>query len=170
MSHNLCIVAIFGNFQDGLTFRILAVLEPFFAQNNLNVFVQKFFFACFRQFQFLTQTQYCAWAITFALWPFLAIFKMVSFLQYQLFFSHFFAQNNFDVFVRTLFACFRQLHFLTQTEYCAWAITFALWPLSVVFKMVSFFKYQLFCFPKLTIFTILRLYRACKMWKITALT
>ena len=25
-------------------------------------------------------------------------------------------------------------------------------------------------FPKLTIFTILRLYMACKMWKITALT
>ena len=34
------------------------------------------------------------------------------------------------------------------------------------------FQFSLFSisFPKLTIFTILRLYMACKMWKITALT
>ena len=38
----------------------------------------------------------------------------------------------------------------------------------------SFFLFHLFSFsisfPKLTIFTILRIYMACKMWKITALT
>ena len=37
----------------------------------------------------------------------------------------------------------------------------------------SFFLFHLsfsISFPKLTIFTILRLYMACKMWKITALT
>ena len=40
------------------------------------------FFTCFREFYFLTQTEYFAWAIAFALWPFLAIFKMLSFLEY----------------------------------------------------------------------------------------
>ena len=45
------------------------------------------FFACFMQFYFLTQTEYFAWARAFALWPFLAIFKMLSFLGYEVFFS-----------------------------------------------------------------------------------
>ena len=40
------------------------------------------FFACFREFYFLTQSEYFAWAIAFALWPFLAIFKMLSFFEY----------------------------------------------------------------------------------------
>ena len=40
------------------------------------------FFACFRQFYFSTQAEYFAWAIVFALWPFLAIFKMLSFFEY----------------------------------------------------------------------------------------
>ena len=39
---------------------------------------------------------------------------------------------------------------------------------------LRFFSFQLssfsISFPKLTIFTVLRLYMACKMWKITALT
>ena len=43
------------------------------------------FLACFREFDFLTQTEYFAWAIAFALWPFLAIFKMLSFVEYKLF-------------------------------------------------------------------------------------
>ena len=58
MVYSLCIVAIFGHFQKALIFRILA-----------KVFVETFF-ACFRQFYFLTQTEYFAWAIDFALWPF----------------------------------------------------------------------------------------------------
>ena len=45
------------------------------------------FFACFRQFYFLTQTEHFAWAIAFALWPLLAIFKMLSFFNYYLFFE-----------------------------------------------------------------------------------
>ena len=40
------------------------------------------FFACFRQFYILIQTEYFACAIAFALWPFLAIFKMLSFFEY----------------------------------------------------------------------------------------
>ena len=111
MGYSLCIVAIFGHFQNALIFRILAVfLEPnvfveiFFAclrqfyfltqvsilhglsLCNSNVFVERFF-ACFRQFYFLTQSEYFAWAIAFALWPFLAIFKMLSFFEFYLFFE-----------------------------------------------------------------------------------
>ena len=44
------------------------------------------FFACFRQSYFLIQTDYFACAIASALWPFLAIFKMLSFFEYYLFF------------------------------------------------------------------------------------
>ena len=87
------------------------------------------FFACFRHFYFLTQTEYFAWAIAFALWPYLAFFKMLSFFEYYLFFwSPFFAENNSNVFVEMFFACFWQFYFLTQTEHFAWAIAFALWP------------------------------------------
>ena len=82
MGYSLCVVAIFGHFQNALIFRILAVFfSRFLHRKNSNVFVEKFF-ACFRQFYFLTQTEYFAWAIAFALWPFLAIFKMLSFLEY----------------------------------------------------------------------------------------
>ena len=55
--------------------------EAFFAPNNFEVFV-KTFLVCFRQFYFFTKTEYFAWAIAFALWPFLAIFKMLSFFKY----------------------------------------------------------------------------------------
>ena len=96
------------------------------------------FFACFRQFHFLTQTEYFAWAIAFALWPFL---KCSHFSNISCFFELSFAENNFNVFVETFFACFRQLYFLTQTEYFSWAIAFALWPFLVIFKMLSFFEY-----------------------------
>ena len=143
MGYSLCIVDIFGHFQNALIFRILAVfLSRFLAQNNFNVFVETFF-ACFRQFYFLTQTEQFIWAIDFALWPFLAIFEMLSFFEYKLFFQPFFAQNNFNVFVETFFACLRQFYFLTQTEYFVPAIAFALWPFVAIFKMLSFFQYQL---------------------------
>ena len=82
MCYSLSIKASFGHFQDALIFRILAIFfEPFFASNNSNKFV-KTFFECFRQFYFLTQTEYFAWAIAFALWPFLALFEMLSFFEY----------------------------------------------------------------------------------------
>ena len=82
MGYSLCIVAIFGHFQNALIFQVLAVFfEPFFAKNNSNVFVETFL-ACFKHFYFLTETEYFACAIAFALWPFLAIFKMLSFFEY----------------------------------------------------------------------------------------
>ena len=112
------------------------------------------FLACFRHFYFLTQTEYFAWAIAFALWPFLPIFKMLLFFEYKLFFfkcSHFstiscfikpfFAYNNSKVFFERLLACFRHLYFLNQTEYSARAIAFALWPSLAIFNVLSFFEY-----------------------------
>ena len=94
MGYSLCIVAIFGHFQNALIFfNISCFLEPFFAYNNSNVFVEMFL-ACFRQFYFLTQTKYFAWAIAFALWPFLAIFKMLSFFNFYLFFGAFFLRRK----------------------------------------------------------------------------
>ena len=63
-------------------------------------------FPTFLSFLLFTQTEHFAkavgfaWAIAFGRWP---IFKIVSFLQYLVFFSRtFFAQNNSDVRV----ACF----------------------------------------------------------------
>ena len=58
MGYGPCILAIFGSFQNALIFfNISCFLEPFFASNNLNVLVETLF-ACFRQFYFLTQTEY----------------------------------------------------------------------------------------------------------------
>ena len=48
------------------------------------------------------------------------------------------------MFVETFFACFWQFYFLTQSDYFAWAIAFALWPCASIFKMVLFFEYKLF--------------------------
>ena len=82
MGFSLCIAAIFDHFQNALIFRILAVFfVRFFAENSFNVFVETFL-ACLKQFYFLTQSEYFAWAIAFALRPFLAIFKMLSFFEY----------------------------------------------------------------------------------------
>ena len=97
--------------------------------------------ACFRHFPFLTQTKCFAWAIAFAFWPFLAIFKWSHFSNITCFLQPFFAYNNFDVFVEMFLPCFRQFYFLTQTKCFALAIAFALWPFLAIFKMVSFFEY-----------------------------
>ena len=79
-----------ADFQDNLISRIFGVFfERFFAQKNSNILLE-WFFACFWNFEFLTQTDQCAkaiafaWAIAFARWP---IFKIVSFLEYLVFFS-----------------------------------------------------------------------------------
>ena len=100
------------------------------------------FLACFRQFYFLTQTEYFAWAIAFALWPFS---KCSHLSNISCFLEPFVPWNNFNVFVETFFPCFRQFYFLTQTKYFAWAIAFELWPFLPIFKMLSFFEYWL-CF------------------------
>ena len=81
MGYSLCIAAIFGHFQTALIFRILVCFCPPYAENSLNVFVETFF-VCLKQFYFLTQSEYFAWAIAFAMRPFLAISIMLSFFEY----------------------------------------------------------------------------------------
>ena len=106
------------------------------------MFVERFL-ARFRKFYFLTHTEYFAWAITFAMWPFLVIFKTLLFFEYLLVFLAVFCKEQL-VFVETFFACFRRFYFFTQTEYFAWAIAFALWPFLAILKMFSFFENELF--------------------------
>ena len=106
MGYSLCIVAIFGHFQNALIFRILADFwSRFLAKKNSYVFVETFL-ACFRQFYFLTQSKYFAWAIAFAMWPFLANFKMLSFFEYELFFGAVFCVEQLQCVVETFLACF----------------------------------------------------------------
>ena len=129
----------------------------------MNVFLETVF-ACFREMYSLTQTEYFAWVIAFALGPFLAIIKMLSFFQYYLFFravfcieqlcivafqnalffnircffQTFFAWNNLNMFVEMFYACFTKIKSMTQTWYFALAIAFALWPFLAIFKMLYF--------------------------------
>ena len=56
--------------------------ERFFAENNSNNLAEPIL-TCFRQFKLLAQIKYFAKAIDFARWP---IFKIVSFLEYLVFF------------------------------------------------------------------------------------
>ena len=68
----------FGNFQNGLIFRALAVFSSRFLHRTTamccrDVFSMFFFF----HFSFLTQSVDFTKAIAFTWWPFLAIFKMV---------------------------------------------------------------------------------------------
>ena len=113
------------------------------------------FFACFRQFYFLTQTEYFAWAIAFALWPYLAIFKMILFFSILAVFVFI----NVKLFVKTLVACFRQFYFLTQTEYFAWAIAFALWLFfdhfqnALIFSILAFFWSRFFAYNNFNVFS-----------------
>ena len=55
MGYSLCIVALFGNFQNALFFIISCFFEAFFAKNNFNVLVETFF-QVYREFYFLIQT------------------------------------------------------------------------------------------------------------------
>ena len=86
MGYSFCIVAICANFQNSLIFRILAVFWGRFLRRTTLMCLQKRFTHVFGNF-FLTKTGYFAWAIAFALWPFLAIFKMLSFFEYYMFFG-----------------------------------------------------------------------------------
>ena len=61
---------------------ISCFFERFFAQHNSKWFVE-WILTCFLEFYFLTQSDDFAKAIAFAWWP---IFKMLSFLEYFVFF------------------------------------------------------------------------------------
>ena len=75
---------------------IWCFFERFFPQNKSSVLIDMVF-ACFYKFYFLTQTDHFAkaivfaWAIAFARWP---IFKIVSFLEYLVFFAAVFSSTE----------------------------------------------------------------------------
>ena len=57
-------------------------------------------------FKFLTLSDDFAKSIAFAWWPFLAIFKMLSFFEYELFFQAVFCIEQLQCVVETFLACF----------------------------------------------------------------
>ena len=65
-------------------------LEPFFAYNVCNVLVETFF-ACFRPFYLLTQTDHFSKAIEFVLWPVFQFSKSSNFSNINCFLEPFFA-------------------------------------------------------------------------------
>ena len=85
------------------------------------------FFARFRPFYFLTQTDHFAKAIAFALWPFFQFSTWSQFSNIRCFLDPFFAYNVYNALVEPFFASFRQFYFLTQTDHFAKAIAFELW-------------------------------------------
>ena len=104
--YSLCKMA---DFQNRLISRIFGFFfERFFAQNNSNVLVESFF-ACFWHFCFLTQSDHFAraiafaWAIAFERWP---IFKIVSFLEYLVFFRAVFRTEQLQFSCRMVFCMF----------------------------------------------------------------
>ena len=91
------------DFQNGLISRISAVFfQRFFAQNNLIVLVD-LFSAYFRRKKFLTQTAHFAWTRNLPKW---SIFKMVSFLEYWLFFPAVFCTEQLKIFFSLTFGIF----------------------------------------------------------------
>ena len=118
-------------------------LEQFLTHNNSHVAVQSFF-ASYRHFHILDQTDQFAKAIAHASWSILAIFKMLSFFESQCFLERFSAHNNSNVLVQCFFAPFWPFQILSQTDQFAKAIAFASWPILAIFKKLSFFKYYVF--------------------------
>ena len=102
-------MAIFGNFQNALFFSILAAFWSRFLHRTTAMCCRNVFrmFLCI--FNFLTQSDDFAKSIAFALWPFLAILKMLSFFQYWLFFGAVFCIEQLQCVVETFLACFYAL-------------------------------------------------------------
>ena len=93
----------------------------------------------------MAQSEDFAKAIAFAWWPFLAIFKMLSFFEYYLFFLTRFLHRTTGMCCRNFFIrFFLHFPFLTQNEDFARAIAFAWWPLLAIFKMLSCFESEPF--------------------------
>ena len=88
----------------------------------------------------MSQSEDFAWAIAFAWW---SILKMLSFLEYLVFFGavFFFAENDCKWFVKWILRCFLEFQFLMQSKDFAWAIAFAWWP---ILKIISFLEYLVF--------------------------
>ena len=80
--YSLCLVAIFGYFQSALIFPILAVFSSRFLHRTTAMCCRNVFSMFLCIFNFLSQSDDFAKSTAFAGWPFLAIFKMLSFFQY----------------------------------------------------------------------------------------
>ena len=63
MGYSLCIVAIFGHFENVLIFQILALFNSRFFHRTTLMSLQKRFSHVFGYIIFLTQFEYYAWAI-----------------------------------------------------------------------------------------------------------
>ena len=81
---------------------LLVFFERFFAHNNSKWFVE-WILTYFLEFKFLTQSDDFAKAIAFAWWT---IFKMVSFLEYLMFFGAVFCTQQFEMICRMDFDMF----------------------------------------------------------------
>ena len=99
------------------------------------------FIACLWHFKFLTHTGHFAKAVAFALWPTLAIFKIVLFFEYYMSLEQIFAHNSCNVLAESYMVFFWHFQFLTHTGHFAKAVAFASWPILAIFKIVSFFEY-----------------------------
>ena len=81
MGYSLCIVAIFGHFQNAFIFRILAVFGSLFLHRTTIMCLQTRFWHVLGKFYFLTQTEYFAWAIDFALFVIFGHFQNALIFQ-----------------------------------------------------------------------------------------
>ena len=81
---------------------LLFFFQRFFAQNNLIVLIDSFSGWFWRKI-FLTQTAHFAWAIDLTKW---SIFKMVSFLEFWLFFPAAFCTEQLNCSCRFIFGIF----------------------------------------------------------------
>ena len=80
--YNLCLVVILANFQNGLISQILAVFSCRFLHRTAAMCCRNVFSKLFCIFNFWPRSDDFAKAIVLAQWPFLPIFKMVSFFEY----------------------------------------------------------------------------------------
>ena len=94
MDYSPCILANFGQFQHAVVFRILKVFWSGFMHTTTLMWSHNRISHLFGFFKFFTHIEHFAWTIAFALWAFLAIFKMLSFFDYELFFRAVFSTKQ----------------------------------------------------------------------------
>ena len=110
-------MAIFGSFQNALIFRILEVFWSCFLHRTTAMCCRNVFSMFLCIFNFYPKIKFFAKSIAFAWWPFLAIFKMLSFFEYKLFFEAVFCMEQLQCVVETFLACFYAFFkFLTQID------------------------------------------------------
>ena len=138
--YSLCLVAIFGNFQNPLIFRILAVCRSLFLHTTTAMCCRNVFIMYLWIFNFWPKV-----TILQSLWPLLG----GHFWQFSKS-SHFSNISSFlEPFLHTTTAMccrmfrdiFMHFYFLTQSNDFAKSIAFAWWSFLAIFKVISFFEY-----------------------------